>query len=196
MVRSHVVCGRLREAVPTWSMRLADVRERGKNGYDLCNESSRKPLTRDASASAVVPGAWRTDGCRGSATPSRRREGEKSRRATSRVAPTLPSVTFGHNAELMAACAPLRGGAGRLLDQGCPVRSGAEVKDVIITGWDQGMMLRMVADENMRKGEAKGRRETAANMLGMGDPVKKVAACCGLGEEEVRAIAEADLAPA
>ena len=69
------------------------------------------------------------------------------------------------------------------------------MKSAIITEWDQEMMRRVIADENMRKGEIKGRRETAARMLKMGESVEKVAVFCALSEEEVRSIEEGILAP-
>ena len=139
------------------------------------------------------------------------------------VCVTMLNVNYGHNAELMAACAPLReyswfvdavrrhqaecGDLEKAVDEALRempdgfsikeylVKNRAEVKSVIITEWDQEMMRRMIADENMRKGEIKGRRETAARMLKMGESVGKVAVFCALSEEEVRSIEEGILAP-
>ena len=143
------------------------------------------------------------------------------------VCVTMLNVNYGHNAELMAACEPLReyswfvdavrrhqaecGDLEKAVDEALRempddfsikeylVRNRAEVKSVIITEWDQEMMRRMIADENMRKGEIKGRlensRETAARMLKMGESVEKVAVFCALSEEEVRSIEEGILAP-
>ena len=139
------------------------------------------------------------------------------------VCVTMLNVNYGHNAELMAACAPLReyswfvdavrrhqaecGDLEKAVDEALRempddfsikeylVRNRAEVKSVIITEWDQEMMLRMVADENKRIGRLENSRETAARMLKMGESVEKVAVFCALSEEEVRSIEESILAP-
>ena len=73
---------------------------------------------------------------------------------------------------------------------------------MVISGrYDQVFMARY-AEENRLKGlqegviegECRARHNIAVNMLRAGEPVEKIAACCSLGEDEVRSLEEGMLA--
>ena len=61
-----------------------------------------------------------------------------------------------------------------------------------VLSWDIEQALEMIVRENYLKGMREAKLDMSqgivVKMLGMGDSVEKVAACCDLSEEEVRSI--------
>ena len=74
------------------------------------------------------------------------------------------------------------------------MRNRAEVRGMFFSEENQQALLERHGKaqrlEGKLEGELEAKREIAANMLRLGEPVEKVARCCGLEEDEVRFLAE------